>query len=915
MPAWGGQAATILRPRNIVAAVQGRGCGLSSAARGRIERRGVGVAVFADREKWLSASCRTALAALLHDLGKLAERAGVFADHPGLEVNRQLYCPYRASADGGWFSHLHAAATALALDAIEPHLPRLLNGDTAPFAPRGAAAAGRDPTDSLINAAAAHHKPETFLQWCVAAADRIASGFERDTFEQYNGARERNHVQARLLVPFEEHGKPPAAAESDLSWRYPLLPMSPEALFPCRDPRPDMVAATAEYRKLWEALLAGLPKIPGSHRASWPLWLDHFDSLWLAVSHAVPAATAFGTRPEVSLYDHSKATASLAVALWRYHAERGDDPARVAAAQPARSDWDEPKFLLIQGDFAGIQEFIFGGGPQTQKGAAKLLRGRSAMVALLTELAALRALDELALPPTSQIVNAAGKFLIVAPNTEAVRSALDEVRRRFDAWFLDHGFGLASIGVASTPASANDFVRRFGALRDRLAAALETAKRRRFGLCGPDAAEAIRRTDFSHGVCDYDGRLPGEPVDGETAHPLSLDQRRLGERLARQGVSRLLVFAADGGAPDPAPGLLRSTILGYRVLLTGDEEATGRFGAFAASGSLRRAFDLSLPQDGATMLWHGYARRPVSAYVPVFRHDPGADARYDGLDPAEVGDIKTFEHLARGDQRLSPAGKTSGIEALGVLKGDVDDLGLLFQAQLGERPTFAKWAALSRRMDAFFSVWLPWCCRTDPAFHDVYTVFAGGDDFFFIGPWRTVKRFAGELAAAFGRYCAGNPGLHFSAGYVMAKPGEPLRLLGQRADDALALAKARPGKGAIHLHGETLPWPEFELLRERQIELERLAEEHDLPTAYLYDVLALSGMAAAVGRRPANARWRSLLYYRTRRHIADRRKKKGAEAEAALAELVAEIGERGISALNGRYRIVLSDYLYSKRDR
>ena len=41
-------------------------------------------------------------------------------------------------------------------------------------------------TDSLINAAAAHHKPDTFLQWVVATADRVASGFEREEFDQYN---------------------------------------------------------------------------------------------------------------------------------------------------------------------------------------------------------------------------------------------------------------------------------------------------------------------------------------------------------------------------------------------------------------------------------------------------------------------------------------------------------------------------------------------------------------------------------------------------------------------------------------------------------------------------------------------------------------------------------------------------------
>jgi CRISPR-associated protein Csm1 len=68
----------------------------------------------------------------------------------------------------------------------------------------------------------------------------------------------------------------------------------------------------------------------------------------------------------------------------------------------------------VQGDFFGIQDFIFAEGGKTQKRAATLLRGRSFYVSLLSELAALKVLEALALPATSQVVNAAGKFLIVA---------------------------------------------------------------------------------------------------------------------------------------------------------------------------------------------------------------------------------------------------------------------------------------------------------------------------------------------------------------------------------------------------------------------------------------------------------------------------------------------------------------------
>lgn len=190
----------------------------------------------------LDATTRVALAAYLHDLGKLAEGAGAFADDPRLEVNLQLYCPYHEH--GRWFSHRHAACTALAIDLLEPHLPPLVSGDPSPFAARRRAGDGASdpsapaPTDSLINAAAAHHRPGTFLQWVIATADRVASGFEREEFERYNLGREetatgRNHYQARQLTLFEQirlDGSEPAPKA--LQWRYPLAVMSPAAVFP-----------------------------------------------------------------------------------------------------------------------------------------------------------------------------------------------------------------------------------------------------------------------------------------------------------------------------------------------------------------------------------------------------------------------------------------------------------------------------------------------------------------------------------------------------------------------------------------------------------------------------------------------------------------------------------------------------------
>ncbi|TXG83031.1 MAG: type III-A CRISPR-associated protein Cas10/Csm1 [Sphingomonadales bacterium] len=864
----------------------------------------------ASLESWMNATCRVALSAMLHDLGKLTQRAGIHDERSDAWAAHQtLYCPFVEA--GGYHTHQHAAATAMAFDALERFLPPVLEGDVAPFVARGQEAARKDITDSLVNAAAAHHKPQTGLQWCIAAADRIASGFERDAFEDYNGRRD-DHLTARLLVPFEEIERAERVRNPDeLAWRYPLAPLSVKALFPERVTPGDRAARTQDYDALWHHLLKGAEQIPGTHRQSWPLWLDAFDELWLSATHCIPSATAFGTRPDVSLYDHSRTTAALAAAIWRYHAERGDDFADVARAQKTRSDWESAKFLLIQGDFAGIQAFIFGGASETQKGAAKLLRGRSAFVSLLCELAALSILDALGLPPTSQVINAAGKFLIVAPNTPAVREAIDTVRAEFDAWFLDHSFGLASIVIATQPASPNDFIgQRFAGLHRQLGLSLERAKRQRFGFGSASAPDPIRPAAYPNGPCRYDPRLPAETeFNGQLCARLSRDQLHLGGWLARTP-SPVLIILAAGTPPRSTDDILSTAVFGYRIVLGN---------ATSERADASRAFDLSLPGvDDTKALFKGLSRRAINAYVPLLSHKADADARYDAIaEPAEAGDLKTFEHLAHDAQQIDADGRLRGVAALGLLKGDIDNLGSLFASALSDRPTFASLAGLSRRVTSFFSVIVPHYCAS--RFSDTYTVFAGGDDFFFIGPWRGMKPFALALREQFGHYCAENPRIHFSAAYLMAKPGHPLRTLTSRLEATLDAAKARPGKNAIGIaagaYSSSLGWSEMVALQKQADKLAKLVEDARLSGGFLYDVLSFCNMAqsleAAGNGGVADvtaARWRALLTYRTRRHLRDHR------LPDLQARVMQALAIDGIDRFRGDFRHALSDFIYMERN-
>lgn len=896
----------------------------------------------------LEPSARMALAAFLHDLGKFAERAAIDVDIETLEAHLQQYCPQQAAGGRQWFTHKHAAFTALAMDLLEPLMPPLKRHDLTPFASLDS----REVDDSLINAAARHHKPETFLQWIVATADRVASGFEREEFERYNQAEEgtatgKNHYTARLLPLFEQIrlGEKSGFQRGELKFRYPLRPMSPDALLPVAAEgyeTNDREAARKEYRELWNGFMTALELIPPTHRTHLSLWLDHFDTAWACYTHAIPSATAFGMRPDVSLYDHSKTTAALATALWRYHHERGDDWHIATQGMQTRSDWSEQKLLLIQGDFFGIQDFIFASGGETQKRAAKLLRGRSFYVSLITECAALKVLDGLGLPSTSQIINAAGKFLIVAPNTKTVRDTLAQVQNTLNDWFLAHSWGVAGIGLAWLPACGNDFLRRsqqdgqaapFACLLEALFAQLERVKLQRYGLATAQAPNPVFEgfLDQFHnerGVCRIDDRSPAtrQIDDGVWVGDLAWDQIQIGEYLTRH--ERLLITRC----PLERQSRLELPVFGYHIGFTAPQEASGRFGTLARSGDLLRAWDFSLPKTADEPLWNGHARRYINAYIPHFEAIDGATAgKYEaaegeGTEPFAPDEAKTLSHIACEDRRLKRTDgdreRWLGIQALMTLKGDVDNLGRIFQQGLG-RPTFARIAALSRQLNAFFTVYLPWQCQSQPQFRNTYTVFAGGDDFFLIGPWRSQIRLAEAMNRWFHEYVARNPEIHFSAGLAMTKPGLPIRHLGRIAEEALDAAKGYgadpaqqrpPSKNAVCCYGHVVGWNEFDQLMRSLIELERLADEEQLSTGYLYGLLQLADMQQAIDERPENAIWHAWFAYRTRR-LLERKRHLGDPRRRELQQILAsEIAHKGIERFGARFKISLFTHLYQQRN-
>ena len=130
--------------------------------------------------------------------------------------------------------------------------------------------------------------------------------------------------------------------------------------------KPDREQAWDEHTRAWEQFCAEIETMPDSDLAS---WIETFLAVARKHLSRVPSA-AYKSHPDISLYDHARSVAAIAVCLHEAHQQ----------AEP---------FLLIQGDISGVQSFLYKLASPAEEGGtkntAKRLRGRSLFLVLLAE--------------------------------------------------------------------------------------------------------------------------------------------------------------------------------------------------------------------------------------------------------------------------------------------------------------------------------------------------------------------------------------------------------------------------------------------------------------------------------------------------------------------------------------------------
>jgi CRISPR-associated protein Csm1 len=647
----------------------------------------------------------------------------------------------------------------------------------------------------------------------VSQGDRLSAGTDRTDEQQVEA---ESYMRARLLSAFNYIQLSEEAVDPQSYRYYPLAPLN-------EDPFPKSLeqAQQTSYSELFDAFLGEMQHLPCTMGTKH--YIDSLQSLLEKYMWCVPSST-YKTDPDVSLFDHGYTTAAMAQALAVYHQEQG--------GMPGENTKDVQKFLLFGGDLSGIQKYIFSIEKSHGTGVAKILRARSFLLQAVTRSVVNVLLEELDLMPQARIMDAGGQFILLLPNTERVRSHLPGFEARVQRWFLESFQGEVSLPLSYDVELEEQDMKldRFHARLNDFHDSLQRRKLHRFDALFEDGFSPVFPLDHSEyhlGACQVCNIHPADTESSnrffeEYDREISICKRcfgqidTIGKHLPR---SRYILFSRVQ-TPD-------SLELFGGIYLRLIKEVENKHQDALEIVDYRR--------------FGSFAHLPIAGHLPSYSEEDITELKAQGElresgsnewiwigeeEPVRPDAPKTLNMLAHrarifDGENAKPRGKAF----LGALKADVDNLGLIFGSGLSNRLSISRYSFLSRMLNHFFADHL--IDRIRERFPDIYVVFAGGDDLFFLGPWCDMVDMAQTIADEFDEYTARNPNISLSGGISIHKPGEPVHGIVHRAEELLDRSKERELNGetvknGATLFGVTVDWQRFRELIEKGRWIENL---------------------------------------------------------------------------------------------
>lgn len=648
--------------------------------------------------------------------------------------------------------------------------------------------------ERLLNCVRYHHKDylqkakldKNDLAYIVYEADNIASGMDRRENEgEEKGFDPKLNLDSIFSVFYSDK-------EIQVANKYPLIYKDINKSF--NYPRTDISLATNSN---YEALLNKIK----SHFITKDISQISINQLLQIIEEGfsyLPSSTNRAEVCDISLYVHSKITSAVASCMKLYFDEQQiQDYKKYCFNSGSKIFRNEKIYLLVSGDISGIQDFIY---TIPSKGALKTLRGRSLYIDLLLEEFIDEYLEQIGLSRANVLYSGGGHFYILAPNIEDTKKAIDKLQAKMNRWLMENiGINLyLAIGMAEC--SANNLMKSeaqgnlFAIVNKKLKddKTIRYSKDENFleHIFNVEKEEntAKKECNICHNLVD---KLWKYNSDEEIACEFCLNLYKLGQDILTQD----LVFVISEEKIDGGIKIFGKDkdLYMYAVNIEDIDMFKGKILRIYSKNNL-------LESDLAIRLY-------LADYSAKNEND----------------EVMTFDDLAKSSCKTD-----KGIKRLGVLRLDVDDLGIAFSSGFVSDKdkiennlryaTLSRYADLSKDISMFFKVAINKICAGDltgcvdfeeKAFNifgiakapkrKVNIIYAGGDDLFLVGAWDEVLEVAIDINRAFKQFTNGK--LTLSAGMAMFSPTYPISKMAEIAGLLVQMSKNRKDKNSIALFG------------------------------------------------------------------------------------------------------------------
>jgi CRISPR-associated protein Csm1 len=515
---------------------------------------------------------------------------------------------------------------------------------------------------------------------------------------------------------------------------------------------------------------------------------------------------------DISLYNHLKDVAGLSHAIYLTQKET---PQSIS-------------LNLLIGDVPGIQHYIFN---VVNRKPAKILRGRSIFIQMFTRNLATKLLTDLGLSEVNLIMLAGGKIYIIAPDTENFDKTFEKFnveieKYLFNNFRMDLKFNCTyhTFQYPDLLSKDKDSQLTFGHIVEE---ASHKLIKKRYNIL----INRLFRTDSGENgnyvLPEVYIKSDGSDTDSikcrVTDRPIRLDRKDKIEIPSESGYDRLIVDKQVAIEYGIGSRIVQNDVI---VILNEDNLSIDpvniiTISEYIKSNKYRDRIKLLLNPTITEQL------KKENIGKDVFRNTYYLDVA-NFCSRGTNDEVMPFEDIAE---------ENKGARFLSLLKGDIDNLGLVMAYGLSsdkdDMTGISRTTTLSNHLKYYFSFFLNGFLSAwgkDKSENKVYTIYAGGDDLMLVTPQSSSVKLIKTLNDAFNEFTCSNREFHISYSITHFKDHTPIRIVADFAEE-----NQREGKN--HTRNNQL-----ELLKDPNANVDAFLSNNDKAGTYLFNTFIKNEM-------------------------------------------------------------------------